>query len=197
MVRKGDGTQEPFDLRKLRRSLAAAMAACQYDERFAESLAQAVLLHLTDWKDRRPPSTEYIFRCVREVLTETGLADVARQLCLHRRTRSQRRRGMTVVGGDGPGSARPWAKGAVCTALREAHGLTPSVARILAGEIETRVMALNYELISAGLVAELIQSELLAWGLAEGARLPAGGADRVAEDPAAGPAIGQFPEREL
>jgi hypothetical protein len=165
MVRKSDGTDEPFNLGKLRRSLSAAMRECHYDVRFADSLSQAVLIHLREWKERRPPSTEYIFRCTRQVLMETGLEDVARQMAGHRRHRAARRRSIAVVGAHGRQGPAPWCKATVCAALRRRHGLSPSVARIVAGEIEGRVVALNYALVSAGLVGELIRNELRAWGL--------------------------------
>jgi hypothetical protein len=166
MVRKSDGSQEAFDIRKLRRSLASAMEACRYDVRFADSLSQAVLIHLRDWKESRPPSTEYIFRCIRQVLMETGLEDVAHQLTIHRRHRSMRRRSIAVIDPDNRERPRPWRKATVCSVLQQVYGLSSNVSRILAGEIESRVVALNYGAVSKALVEELIRNELLAWGLA-------------------------------
>lgn len=167
-VRKCDGSQEAFQVDKLRRSLAAAMRDCHYDPRFAESLARAVAIHLDGWRGYRPPSTDYIFRCVRTVLGDTGLADVARQLAIHRRHRALRRRALMVLdprrGGRG---TTPWRKRRVCQTLQTRFELNPSAARIIAGEIEERILSLNYNVISTALVAELIRNELLAWGLLE------------------------------
>jgi hypothetical protein len=55
----------------------------------------------------------------------------------------------------------------VADALEARHGLRRSVARFLAGEVERRVLSLEYHVVSTALIAELIRNELLAWGLAE------------------------------
>jgi hypothetical protein len=168
MVRKRDGTLERFQFAKLRRGLAAAMRDCGYELRFADSLAQAVTIHLRDWRDRRPPTSEYIFRCIRTVLDETGLEEVAQRLMSHRRQRACRRRGLTVLDSRRPGRpAAPWRKSMVVGTLQRRHGLGGAAARILAGQIEERVLALHYSVISSALVDELIHNELMAWGLSE------------------------------
>lgn len=168
MVRKRDGSLERFEFAKLRRGLAVAMRDCGYEARFADSLAQAVTIHIRDWRDGRPPTSEYIFRCVRTVLDETGLEDVARRLMTHRRYRACRRRGLTVLDTRRPGrAATPWRKSVVVSTLQRRHKLGATAARILAGQIEERVLSLNYSVISSALVAELIRSELMAWGLSE------------------------------
>lgn len=166
LVRKRDGGREPFQVAKVRRGLAVAMRECQYDERFADSLARAVALHVEGWRDRHLPTTEYIFRCVRTVLKETGLVDVARQISLHRRCRAQRRRTVQVLDlRDRQRTARPWRKTDVARTFEIHHGLAPETSRILAAAVEERVLSLNYEVLTAALVDELVRSELLAWGL--------------------------------
>jgi hypothetical protein len=57
----------------------------------------------------------------------------------------------------------------VVTTLERRHSLKASVARILAGEIESRVLGLNYGVVSSALIAELIRNELMAWGLSDDA----------------------------
>lgn len=168
LVRKRDGGCEPFEHGKLRRSLSLAMRACQYDERFADSLAKAVGLHVEGWRDRHPPTSDYIFRCVRTVLKETGLADVARQIGFHRNHRARRRRGVQVLDGTLSDTLlRPWRKADVVRTLERGHRVSPAVARILAGVIEERVLMLNYEVLTTALIDELIRSEVIAWGLAD------------------------------
>jgi len=44
---------------------------------------QCGALHLQDWSEQAPPTTSYIYRCVRAVLQQTGLADVADELMEH------------------------------------------------------------------------------------------------------------------
>lgn len=168
MIRKCDGSLERFEFVKLRRGLAAAMRDCGYGVHLADALAQAVTIHLRDWREKRPPSSEYIFRCVQTVLDETGLEEVARHLAAQRRYRACRRRGLLVLDSRHPSrAATPWRKGMVASTLQRRHKLGRKTARILAGQIEERVLSLNYSVISSALLAELIRSELMAWGLSE------------------------------
>lgn len=169
-VAKRDGSQEAFEFGKLRRTLANAMRGCGYDEMYADALAKAVAIHVKEWGETTPPSTEYIFGCVRAVLDETGLGDVAASLQRHHRHREMKRRKVEVLTSRWPDRSRmPWSKGRVATTLERRHGLKPSVARILAGEIEGRVLGLNYGVVSSALIAELIRNELMAWGLSDDA----------------------------
>jgi hypothetical protein len=168
-VAKRDGSTELFQIGKLRRSLAAAMRTCNYDARYAEALARAIAVHVKDWDDARPPTTEYVFRCVRAVLSETGLDDVAREIVRHRRTRALQRRRLAVV--DPNRSGRPprsWSKATVVQTLVRRFEMRAESARILAGEIEQRALALNYSVLSTSLIAELIRNEMMAWGLSDG-----------------------------
>lgn len=175
-VTKVDGSIEPFQFAKLRRSLAAAMAACQYDDRYADALAQAVAVHVREWNSAQPLRSEYVFRCVRTVLSETGLEDVARAMLSHRRLRAMRRRRLTIL--DTRRSNRPgvaWSKGRVAQTLQRKYQVGAETSRILAAEIEGRLIALDYHVVSSGLIAELIRNELMAWGLGEEVR-PCGSA---------------------
>lgn len=163
---KRDGSHEAFDFAKLRRCVGAAMRACRYDDACADALCRAVRMHLDEAR-RRPPSSEYVFRCVQSVLNETGLADVAEQLAGHRKVRDGRRRALAVIGArNGGAEAAPWEKSRVARSLERRYQLTHSTARILAGEIEQRVLALEYRVVSAALVDELVRNELMSWGLA-------------------------------
>jgi transcriptional regulator NrdR family protein len=169
-VAKRDGSHETFELGKLRRALANAMRGCGYDQMYADALAKAVAIHVKEWGDTTPPSTEYIFGCVRAVLDETGLGDVAAALQRHFRQRETKRRAVEVLTTRHADQSRTaWSKGRVATTLERRHGIKPSVARILAGEIESRVLGLNYSLVSSALIAELIRNELMAWGLSDDA----------------------------
>lgn len=166
-VRKRDGSHEPFQMAKLRRSIAIAMRSCRVDERFADSLARAVTVHMEQNAAGRPPTTDYVFRCVRAVLSETGLEEIARQLIVHRRTRAARRRSVVIQNHRRGGQLEAWSKSVICQTLQRKHGLERGTARMLSGEIEQRVLGLHYGVVSTNLVSELIRGELLAWGLAE------------------------------
>ena len=169
LVSKRESGVELFDAGKTRRCLNEAMRACGHDPRFADPLARAVELHLRDWPRTRPPTTDYVFRCLRTALTETGMSRVARQLAVHRRQRAERRRHVVVRRRGGAGDrVVPWRKSAVADALELQHGVGHSVARFLASEIERRVLGLGYGEVSTALIVELMRSELTAWGLADG-----------------------------
>ena len=168
MIAKREGVLEAFEPAKPRRCLGAAMKACGCNTRLAEALAQAIELHVRDWPDPSPPSSRYIFRCLHTALMETGMEDVAQRLVLHRRRRASQRRRMSVFDPDQSRYAlAPWRKAAVAGTLEGRYGLSHAVARILAGEIERRVLALEYSVVSKPLIRELVQNELLAWGLGD------------------------------
>ena len=134
MIAKREGQLERFEPPKPRRCLAAAMKACNRDLRLADALAGAVALHLRDWSAAGPPSSDYIFRCLRTALVETGMEDVAQHLVLHRRRRASQRRGLSVFDVNKSHYAlAPWRKAAVAATLEGRHGLTHAVARILRG----------------------------------------------------------------
>lgn len=166
MVVKRDGGVEPFERAKLRRCLGLAMQASRRDPHIADALSRAIELHLDEWRDRRPPTTEHVFCCVQRALAETGLEPAAQFLSRHRRGRAGRRLALVVVGSGGSNSRpTPWRKSLVSDLLQSRHGLSRSTARILAGEIEDRVLSLGYRVVTARLIVELVRSELAAWGL--------------------------------
>lgn len=170
LIAKREGGIEAFDPRKLRRGLAAVLHACGRESRIADALARAVEIHLGSWSESAPPSSDYIFRCVRTALLETGMEDVALRLVGHRQQRTARRAKLSVYDPDESLFALvPWRKATLAATLEGRHGLSHAVARIMAGEIERRVLALEYCAISKSLIRELVRGELLAWGLTEAA----------------------------
>lgn len=169
VVTKQDGTLERFSLAKLTNCLATVMKGRAYDPRLATPLAKAVCMHLEDWLEPNPPSTTYIYRCVRSVLQQTGLGDVADDLAAHRRLRIARRRHIRVLRAGQPrAAAEPWRKSAIVADLQTRYGLRHAVSRFMAGQIEARVVALNYRVVSKPFLAELVRNEVLAWGLVDG-----------------------------
>jgi hypothetical protein len=168
VVTKHDGTLERFSLTKLTNCLATVMRRRAYDPRLADPLSKAVAMHLQEWRDLAPPSTNYLYRCVRSVLQQTGLSDVADELATHRQQRRWRRVRIRVVD---PQHAAPegelWCKARLVETLQNRHGLRYPVARFLASRIENQVFALDYRVVSGAFLRELMRSEVLAWGLAD------------------------------
>ena len=168
MVAKREGGLEQFDRQKARRGVAAALASSGGDMRFADALARAVELHLRQWNEPDPPSSGYIFRCLRTALIETGLDDGALRFVSYRGQRAKQRQELSVYDADESRFAlAPWRKAAVAETLEGCRGVGHAAARILAGEIERRVLSLGYSVVSKTLIREMIQSELLAWGMAD------------------------------
>ncbi len=169
VLSKQDGTLERFSPAKLTNCLSAAMRNLAYDPRLAGPLARAVAMHLQEWSAASPPTTDYVYRCARSVLQQTGLTDVADVLASHRRLRTVRRHRIRVVESASAGArSEPWRKSALVETLRGRHGLRRAVSRFVAGRIEAQVFALDYRTVSRSFLAELMRSELQAWGLVEG-----------------------------
>jgi hypothetical protein len=168
LVIKRDGSIEPFELPKLRTALARVMKSAACDEKLADPLARAVAAHLEEWDEPTPPTTDYVFRCVKSVLQQTGLEEAARDFVRQRRARDQRRRTVRIVDRDLRSRRfQAWRKSAVVTTLKVDYGIGHAAARFLAGRTEDQIFALNYRLVSKTLITELMRNELLAWGLAD------------------------------
>jgi hypothetical protein len=162
-IAKRDGTTEAFELAKLKRSLSHAMSIAGYDARYAEPLAKAVLLHLEEWQESVPPGSDYVHQCAKAVLDQTGLGDVADEFGRARRGRAARRKQVHVLRRSGVQVG--WEKAELCRGLESHYGVRASVARIIGGEVEQRVLGLGYALVRSALVRELVRNEMLAWGL--------------------------------
>lgn len=177
VVTKQDGSAECFSSAKLCTCLARALHGRAYDPRLAGPLARAVAMHLGEWRDARPPTTKYVFRCVCSVLQQTGLGDVAEELDRSRRLRDSQRRRIRVFDAAEPlkpQRGRPWQKVALVATLQSRYGLRHSVSRFLAGRIELQVFMLNYRTVTKAFLTELVRNEVLAWGLADEQVLHAG-----------------------
>lgn len=168
VVTKQDGTLERFSLAKLTNCLTAAMRNLAYDAGLAAPLARAVAMHLQEWSGPQPPTADYIHRCACSVLQQTGLMDVADVLVGHRRLRAARRRRIRVVE-SACAAARsvPWSKSELVATLQGRYGLRRAVSRFVAGRIEAQVFALDYRTVARSFLAELVRSELVAWGLVD------------------------------
>lgn len=169
VIAKQDGPAERFSDAKLRNCLATVLAAARQDPKLANPLARAVAMHLCDWSEREPPSSEYVYRCVQAVLQQTDLRPAARCMAVHRRRRRARRRQVRVVYPERASApAVGWRKARVVASLRNTHGLRTPVARLLAGEVEARVLDLGFDHVQAPLVAALVQNVLMTWGFSAG-----------------------------
>ncbi len=166
-IAKRGGAVEVFAIEKLARCLTIGLRACGQDVFLAGPLARAIRVHLDGWNRRRPPTSDYVFKCVQTVLREVQLPDVARVLADYRRRRAHRRRGVAVVKvGNGCVTASGWSKERVAASLQARFGVQRRTARSIADEVEQRVLSLGYSQVPASMVREVLQAEMLAWGLA-------------------------------
>lgn len=163
---KAEGAIERFQISKLRRSLALAMSGGECDVDLADPLARAIAMYVRGRRSAATLSTQHVFECAQAVLRDTGLTETAMKMARHRRDRARRRQTVLVGDLERP-EAEPaaWSKQRVVEAIERQFRLRMPVARILAAEIERRVLQLDYKMISTGLVREVIRNEMLAWGL--------------------------------
>lgn len=169
-IRKRDGRTEPFDVRKLRRALLRALREARQPGYYAEPLAEAIAIHLNDWSEPQPASSDYVFDCCRAVLRETGLRRVARALERYRRRRDRRRQATQVRRLSGAGVVvEGWSRRRIAGTLEQRFGLTAGVARIVSSDVEQRVLSLGYRVVDAELIEAVVRNELRAWGLLDAA----------------------------
>lgn len=186
LIRKRDGSVERFSCAKLQRCLSIVLDGTRQDVRLAGPLARAVAIHLADWSDKDLPTSEYVYRCVQAVFTQTDLGVCARRLAAHRRQRRALRKQTRVVYPHEPQTPPVgWRKTRVVRALRRSHGLRTPVARLVAAEVEAHVLGLGFQFVQSAVIAALVQNVLMTWGLsADGPRRISGVA---VSEPAAEP----------
>lgn len=175
-VRKRDGSLEPLSFAKLRNCLRLGLEAdgeaAGREAGIADGLAEALYEHVVRTHTGSIVEAGNLADLVEIVLAQTG--HTAASLAVHEhRTQRERQRRMVMVANPRPSDGRyvrrRWEKAHIVQHLRRQHGLDAPVARMLAGRVEQLVFNCGLRVITAGLVYEIIKSELLAWGLLSGA----------------------------
>lgn len=192
-VRKRDGREAPFDVRKIEAAVAKALAAVgEQDAGFARELASVVELTL---ENRYPsaagvgaaqaaPDIEEIQDLVEQALIELGRANVAKAYILYRDRRARAREALAVHTSSSPGGASArqrievqtpertlaWSKGRITAALINEAQLPRETAERVAAAVEERVFSAGLKRISTALVRELVDNELVTLGLAAALR---------------------------
>jgi hypothetical protein len=192
-VRKRDGREAPFDVRKIEAAVAKALAAVgEEDAGFASELASVVELTLDNrypavggGAAQAAPDIEEIQDLVEQALIELGRVNVAKAYILYRDRRARAREALAVhaSGSTSPSSGSrarvevqtterslAWSKGRITAALiNEAH-LPRDTAERVAAAVEERVFAAGLKRISTALVRELVDNELMSLGLSAALR---------------------------
>lgn len=170
-VKKRDGSIEPFVLAKLLRSIRLGLSdagqARELDTSTAGNLGEAVYDYLRSNYRRMTIHTRQLSELVELVLNQTGHSAASLAIReFHRRREHSRRRVMVAIPRpDGRYTQHRWNKGSVIQFLRRQHLLDMPASRMIAGRVEQLVFGMGLRLVTGGLVREVIESELLAWGL--------------------------------
>lgn len=175
-VRKRDATIEPFEIAKLRNCLRAAMHGAAdpagLDNTAAGSLAEAIQEYLRVSTPRRVASAGHLAELAEVVLSQTGHDAAAMAFRQHAQLRDQQRKWLMVAcprPSDGRFVQQRWRKSRLVASLQQGHTLDRSTARMIAGRVEQLIFNCGLKVVTANLVREMANSELLAWGLLPGA----------------------------
>jgi hypothetical protein len=174
-IRKRDNTVELFDIAKLRNSIRMALCAgadpSGLDQIAAKGLAEAIHEFLKRACPPAPVPSVRLLELVDLVLTQTGHAAASMAICQHASSRERLRRWLMVAAPttDGGFSQHRWNKSRLVSYLRRQHLLDAPASRMIAGRVEQLVFNCGLKVVTANLVREMINSELLAWGLLPGA----------------------------
>ncbi len=170
-VRKRDGAVEPFCPAKLRNCIRSTLCAIGdssgLDLLVAKGLTEAVEQFLLRAKLDVPIPAAHLLELVELVLTQTGHAAAAAAARRHAIARDRQRRWLLVAAPSARGRYvhHRWNKGHLVRHLRRQHLLDAPASRMIAGRVEQLVFNCGLKVVTAGLVREMVDSELLAWGL--------------------------------
>ncbi len=192
---KRDGREAPFERRKIAAAIHnAAESIGEADADRADSLASAVTLYLTKQLSGEPPTVEQVHDAVERVLIELGHARIALAYARYRERRNRIQRlqdgDLQVILGDldearkreaaapKPGGVSlfvrtsderivEWDRERIAEALVRETEIEPSMAALIALEVERQIAAANVKTLTAALVRELAGAKLLEYGLEE------------------------------
>ncbi|MDP6542963.1 MAG: hypothetical protein QGH60_03175 [Phycisphaerae bacterium] len=163
-VAKRDGTFEPFD----RDKLAAVMYKVMRGGPNAFTESQEVALAIDIYLQRRgwaTVSSAAVLEMVLRTFRRIGMDLPAAIMETHHTWRLRRCRQMKVRYGDGRTAV--WDKGWLVKLICSSWHLGMATGRILAGDIETRLLEDNVEVIGRGELVELVNALVAAYGLAD------------------------------
>ena len=168
-VVKCNARVEDFDRRKLAAALYRAMAGTEGTYQGACELAWAVEIYLErcNWPC---VSSAAIFEMGLKVLCRVGLPEAAEALEDHREDRARRRRWFRVH--QDCGKVTVWDKTWVCDLARVGWHVSPATSRILAGEVERRLLYRKAGHATRQEVVDPLNRCVAAFGLADAVPVP-------------------------
>ncbi|MCG8408126.1 MAG: ATP cone domain-containing protein [Phycisphaerales bacterium] len=175
-VMKRDGSIEPFVIAKLvdcvQNGFRASGEPPDRSSTTPKELAGAVEAYLEKTHPNAAVPSEHLAELVELVLTQTGYTAAGMAIKQHTQLRTQQRRWLRVAHRrrrDGRFIQRQWNKSRIDQYLRTEHRLDPPASRMIASRVEQLVFNCGLKVVTTGLVEEMTNSELLAWGLLPGA----------------------------
>ncbi len=181
--RKHSGVLVPFDKGKIIASVQKALTVeGQSDRALAEDVAQVVAVYLDRELEGVPPTSDRTREAVEQTLVGLGRGKAA--LAYSRYDRPQRDAEELMeypqpdVVDDGgrwvqtsQGTLEPWDRGRIVDALVRESKLDPSVARVVATEVEAQITRAGLTTATASLIREMVDATLVKFGLEEYRRL--------------------------
>lgn len=174
-VLKNDGSTEVYYHTKVMGAIGHALCQCgSFREGVVDSLAEAVTTYISKNYGNLIESDQ-IHSIIQAVLSETGFFNAALLMHEHRIIRQSKRKRLEIIhfchedssdNGRTPHPLKsayftePWNKTTIAWYLESERGLSRSLSRLVAGQVEEKVLAMNCQQITSSLVRELIENEL-------------------------------------
>lgn len=163
-VCKRDGTEEAFSAPKLAAGMARAMRETTGRYFDALQLALAVEVYL-ERSNRQKVSSSALFEMVLKVLRRCGMDQAAEAMETCRVVRAEARRHVRVCH-DG-GQSTQWDKNWLSLLAERSWFLSPTTARILAGDVERELLARGPGVATRGDILEMLNQRVAEYGLAD------------------------------
>ncbi len=176
-VLKNDGTTEVYYHTKVMGTIGQSLSESgSYADGVVDSLAEAVSSYISKNYGCSIIESDQIHSIIQAVMSETGFFNAALILHEHRIIRQSQRNRMEIVHFyhdetyDNKNNAadvlmnsyfaEPWNKSTIVWHLENERGLSRGLSRMIAGQVEEKVLRLNCHQITSGLVREMIENEL-------------------------------------
>ncbi len=163
-VLKRDGSREDFSPEKLAAAMDRAMRGIDGHRRYAVDLAGAIHIYLAG-DGRGQIRSAALLEMVIKVLRRVGLDQAVRNLEEYHYRREDRRAKLCIR--HESGAVTRWDKGWLCEFARRSWNLMASTARIVAGEVEGRLLNDRQTFVARSAVLESLNEVVCEFGLAE------------------------------
>ena len=156
-IMKSDGSTESYLHTKVLGSMHRALAAVESDcLETAEMLSDAVTYFLYHRHNSKTLSADQIHQMILTVLQGAGFAVAGEALNAHRLNRRLQRRRVSVDDSE----QNTWNKGLIVQDLIERYQINRSLARVIAGSVEEKILRMGVGHIRKGLIRHLVMIDM-------------------------------------